>query len=104
VLWHPAARDDLTQLDAIDLAIGDAALAAIDDVAAHRKHGKALGPRHTSGDLTGFFRVKFDLAGRRPERFRLVYEQPDDHTICVWALGERAEQAVYHEAASRVDD
>ena len=47
--------------------------AIADDLAHGRVIGKELGDRHVSGNLTGFARVKFDVPGQRPQRFRLIY-------------------------------
>jgi len=99
--WHPAAADDLAQLDGSSPALGDAALAAVDDVANHRKRGKPLGSRHTTGDLTGYYRVKFDLPGKHPQRYRLIYAHTDSQTVQIWAIGERAGQSVYSRSVSR---
>jgi hypothetical protein len=64
--------------------------------------GKLLGDRHVSGDLTGLARVKFDVAGQRPQRFRLVYRQVDERTRDVLAIGLREEHAIYRLAARRI--
>ncbi|MHB2023357.1 MAG: hypothetical protein ACYCO3_08515 [Mycobacteriales bacterium] len=64
--------------------------------------GKGLGLRHVSGDLTGLARVKFDVPGRRPPRFRLVYRQIDDSTRAVLAMGPRYEHASCRTAVSRL--
>lgn len=47
----------------------------IDDLAHGRVTGKALGVRHVTADLTALARVKFDVAGQRPERYRLAYRE-----------------------------
>lgn len=94
--WAPGAVEDLESLFATDTSVGEAALAAVEDVRHHRKVGKALGDRHVTGDLTGFFRVKFDVPGSKPERYRLVYALPEDKRLEIWALGERAEHIVYN--------
>jgi hypothetical protein len=44
----------------------------LDDLAHARVTGKEPGDRRISGDLGGFYRVKFDLPIERPRRFRLV--------------------------------
>lgn len=64
--------------------------------------GKELGARNVSGDLTGLARVKFDVPGQRPLRFRLVYRQLDDTTREIIAIGPREEHAIYRLAASRL--
>jgi hypothetical protein len=46
--------------------------------------------------------VKFDVAGQRPQRFRLVYRQVDDRTRDVLAIGLREEHAIYRLAARRI--
>jgi hypothetical protein len=43
---------DLAVLAAADPGLVDAALAAVDDLAARRQIGKELGARNVSGDLT----------------------------------------------------
>jgi hypothetical protein len=84
----------------MDEAAADAALEAVSDVVNRRKRGKALGKRHVSGDLTGLYRVKFDVDDRKPERFRILYEIPKDGVIRVIAAGERARHGVYRSAAA----
>lgn len=71
--WEPDAVADLLSLnDAAPQAV-DAAQQIARDVAMHRKRGKALGDRHVSGDLTGLYRLKFDIDDHHPQRYRLVY-------------------------------
>jgi hypothetical protein len=91
---------DLDRLDNLDPAVADAATAAVSDVAHHHKRGKALGERHITGDLTGLFRVKFDLPDISPQRFRLVYQHEGDSVI-IWALGPREDAQVYREVLNR---
>jgi len=93
---------DLEALDAIDPAAVDAAQTILDDLAHGRVIGKLLGDRHVSGDLTGLARVKFDVGGQRPQRFRLVYRQVDERTRDVLAVGLREEHAIYRLAARRI--
>ena len=64
--------------------------------------GKGLGERHVSGNTTGFARVKFDVSGQRPQRFRLIYRQLDDATLEIVAIGPRDEHAIYRAAAQRL--
>jgi len=72
--WTASARNDVVALTAEQGAdVAGAALIAATDVGYGRRRGKALGDRNVTGNLSGLFRVKFDLAGHRPERFRLVY-------------------------------
>ncbi|MGH3793490.1 MAG: hypothetical protein ACRDSP_01230 [Pseudonocardiaceae bacterium] len=72
---HLAARRpaDLLALNAADEKLADAALATLDDIAHHRQCGKLLGQRNVSGDLTGLYRLRFDVPGQHPPRFRIVY-------------------------------
>lgn len=93
---------DLAALDAVDPAALDAAQAILGDLTHGRVTGKLLGDRHGSGDLTGLARVKFDVAGQRPQRFRLVYRQVDEGTREVLAIGLREEHAIYRLAARRL--
>lgn len=79
-----------------------AALAIIDDLAHGRVVGKELGTRNVSGDLTGLARVKFDVPGQRPQRFRLIYRQLDEATREIVAIGPREQHAIYRLAASRL--
>lgn len=92
---------DLVALHAVDPAALDAVEVILDDLAHGRVIGKLLGDRHVSGDLTGLARVKFDVAGQRPQRFRLVYRQVDT-TRDVLAIGLRDEHAIYRLAARRI--
>jgi hypothetical protein len=77
---------------------------ALEDIAYHRQCGKLLSKRNVSGDLTGLYRLRFDVPGKRPQRFRIVYrltpaERPT--TVEVVALGQRADHAIYREAVAR---
>ena len=47
-------------------------------------------------------KVKFDIAGQRPQRFRLVYRQVDHKTRDVLAIGLRGEHAIYRLATRRI--
>ncbi|MGH3261037.1 MAG: hypothetical protein ACRDNS_03475 [Trebonia sp.] len=93
---------DLAALERLAPDVLDAARAIVDDLARGRVRGKQLGDRHVSGDLTGLARVKFDVLGQRPQRFRVVYRQIDDATRHVIAIGLRDEHAVYRTARQRV--
>jgi hypothetical protein len=102
----PEVVDDLRDLAQFDDALIDAALQAITDLAVHRKTGKELGDRHVSGNLSGCLRLRFDLPGTKPERFRVVYRLvPDDtdpDTVEVIAVGPRGGHAAYQAAVSRL--
>jgi hypothetical protein len=80
----------------------DAAQAILDDLTHGRVRGKLLGDRRVSGDLIGLARVKFDIPSQRPQRFRVVYQQTDDNTRHVVAIGLRDEHAIYRTAVRRV--
>lgn len=71
--YPPAVVDDLAVLAGLDPGLVDAALAAVDDLAFGRQRGKLLGERHVTGDLTGLARLRFDVPGTHPARFRIVY-------------------------------
>lgn len=98
----PEAVADVTALASHGPDVVAAAAAMVDDLARGRVVGKELGRRNVSGDLSGLYRVKFDVAGQRPQRFRLVYRQLDDTTREVVAVGPREEHAIYRLAASRL--
>lgn len=90
-------------LQSVDPAALDAAEAILDDLAYGRVRGKLLGSRNVSGDLTGLARVKFDLPGQQPARFRVVYREVEEATgRHVVAIGIRDEHAIYRAAAPRV--
>jgi hypothetical protein len=93
--WNLEALADIERLDARDPELADAAWAAVSDVLNHHKTGKALGARHISGGLTGLFRLKFDLPGAKPERYRLVYQEIGPNAVRFWGFGPREGQAVY---------
>ena len=93
---------DLIALRNVDPAALDAAQAIVDDLAHRRVCGKLLGERRVSGDLTGLARAKFDIAARRPQRFRLLYQQVDEDTCHVVAIGVHDEHAIYRAAVRRV--
>jgi hypothetical protein len=93
---------DLVAVQKTDPAALEAAQAIIDDLAHGRVRGKLLGERRVSGDLTGLARVKFDIPSRRPQRFRLIYQQVDESTRHVVAIGVRDEHAIYRTALRRV--
>ncbi len=99
---RPEAAADVVALAAHGPGVVAAAVAIADDLAHGRVIGKALGSRNISGDLTGLARVKFDVPGERPQRFRLVYRQLDDTTREIVAIGPREQHAIYRLAASRL--
>jgi len=111
VAWRrrllPQVLDDLRALAEVDLALVDAGLQAISDLARGRRTGKALGARWVSGDLYGCRRLRFDLPGQRPERYRIVYrlrpteDNPD--TVEVISVGPRGGHAVYRQAVGRLE-
>lgn len=102
VIPHPDATADVAALATYGLEVIAAAVAIADDLAHGRVIGKELGDRHVSGNLTGFARVKFDVSGQRPQRFRLIYRQLDDVTLEIVAIGPRDEHAIYRAAAQRL--
>ena len=102
VIPHPDATADVAALATYGLEVVAAAVAIADDLAHGRVIGKALGERHVSGNLTGFARVKFDVSGQRPQRFRLIYRQLDDVTLEIVAIGPHDEHAIYRAAAKRL--
>jgi hypothetical protein len=93
---------DLIALQEVDPPAVDVAQAILDDLAYGRVRGKLLGERHVSGDLTGLARVKFDTPNQRPQRFRVIYQQLDEDTRHVVAIGFRDEHVIYRTAARRV--
>lgn len=96
---------DLAALAVLESELLDAALAAVDDLTHGRQRGKLLGDRHVTGDLSGLLRLRFDLPGQRPSRFRIVYRLAEHDTVIeVLAVGERAEHAVYREVLTRLGD
>ncbi len=65
--WTASARNDVMALAAAQGAdIAGAALIAATDVEYGRRRGKALGDRNVTGNLSGLFRVKFDLTRGTP--------------------------------------
>lgn len=106
--YAPAVVGDLAVLRTINARLVDAALAALEDLAFGRQVGKLLGDRHVTGDLTGLSRLRFDLPGQHPLRFRIVYRLLDNGTgerpeIEVLAIGERADHVVYQDTLARLD-
>jgi hypothetical protein len=102
--YTPAIAVDLAALAVVDPGLVDAALAAVDDLAFGRQRGKLLGDRHVTGDLTGLARLRFDLPGQHPARFRIVYRLVADGTVIdVLAIGERADHVVYRDTLARLD-
>lgn len=100
--FHPQVADDLTALAGHGSLVLDAVTAVLDDLAHGRVTGKQLGQREVSGDLTGYARVKFDLPGHRPPRFRLRYRTIDTTTRDVLAVGLRDHHAIYQAAVRRL--
>lgn len=103
-----AVVGDLAVLRAVNARLVDAALAAVDDLAFGRQVGKLLGDRHVTGDLTGLSRLRFDLPGQHPLRFRIVYRLIENDTVNlpvieVLAIGERADLIVYRDSVARLD-
>lgn len=99
---RPEATADVLALAAHGPDVVAAAVAITDNLAHGRVVGKELGVRDVSGDLTGLARVKFDVPGQRPQRFRLVYRQLDEATHEILAIGPREQHAIYRLAASRL--
>lgn len=97
--FHLAIEADLS---AHDPEVLDAAQAILDDLAHGRVTGKALGRRNVSGDLSGLARIKFDAGDRRPQRFRVVYRDLDEHTRDILAIGPRDQHRIYRAAAGRL--
>jgi len=84
--------------------IAGAALIAATDVEYGRRRGKALGDRNVTGNLSGLFRVKSDLAGHRPERsgWSTATSAPNWSRSLLSANGD--EHAVYRDALARLTD
>ncbi|MDR1808376.1 MAG: type II toxin-antitoxin system RelE/ParE family toxin [Propionibacteriaceae bacterium] len=101
VTWRPEAAAELLALDEQDEALADAARQAVADIIGHHKTGKALGDRTTTGVLGGLYRLKFDVSGVRPERYRVIYRQSDDGRVTIWAIGAREGRAVYRTVLGR---
>ena len=56
------------------------------------------------GDLTGLSRLRFDVVGHHPLRFRIVYRLIENDTVIeVLAIGERADLSVYRDTFARLD-
>jgi len=95
---------DLAVLRALNAGLVDAALSAVEDLAFGRQVGKLLGDRHVTGDLTGLSRLRFDVVGHHPLRFRIVYRLIENDTVIeVLAIGERADLSVYRDTFARLD-
>lgn len=93
---------DLPQLAQQDPALVSAALAAVRELAAGHKTGTELG-RNIGGDLTGLLRLRFDLPGVHPPRFRVVYRIAGDQ-LMVRGVGERRDHLVYRSVVQRDTD
>jgi len=100
--WIDGIETDFVDLATVDPRLVGIARAIALDVANHHRHGKALGRRNISGDLSGFYRLSFDVPEQRVQRFRLIYDRPDDSTIRIVGLGEREGSAVYRALAQRL--
>ena len=94
VAWSEGVDVDLRNLGGVDGELVSIARQMALDMAAHHLHGKELGDRNVSGDLSGFCRLCFDLPGHRPLRFRLLYDRPSPGLIRIAAVGERAGASV----------
>lgn len=103
--YLPQVAADLDALDRLDPELAAAALATLDDLAHGRQRGKVLGTRNITGDLTGLARLRFDLPGVRPLRFRVVYRLMENDAVAeIVAIGERGGHAFYREALARLAD
>ena len=103
VEWDTRARDDLRHLAVLfDPRLPAVGLQVVADVVNHHKHGKALGERHVSGNLRGFYRLNFDVPQQWPLRYRFVYSQPEPDLIRVDAFGQREGSEVYQMLAQRL--
>ena len=102
VEWHDSAVADLRDLYTIDPRMPRIAVEAAGDLAEHHKHGKELGQRNVSGDLSGYFRLCFDVPGQRPQRYRMIYSRPAADVIRILAVGKREGSAIYRLAVKRL--
>jgi hypothetical protein len=91
--WTAPDRNDVVALAAEQSAdVAAAALAAATDVEFGRRRGNALGDRKVTGDLSGLYRVKFDVPDHRPERFRSVYRHVRAELVEILIVGKRDAQ------------
>ena len=85
----------------------DVVLKVIVDVVQHRQAGKLLGERAVSGNLIGCRRLRFDVPGARPQRFRVIYRllptDEDPEKVEVIAVGPRGGHLAYQAAVARMD-
>ncbi len=86
------------------------ALTAASDIAAGKLTGKKLGDRRVSGDLSGLYRVAFDIVGAPSNpRFRIVFslaeqrDEPQPPTVRIIAVGPRLSHLVYQAAVAHKD-
>ena len=82
----------------------EATRSILDDLARGSVTGKALGDRHVTGDLTGLYRIRFDVPGRHRRLLRVVYRPTGPDTAEVFAIGHRDDHEVYRVAAERLQD
>ena len=102
--WADGIEADFVRLAAVNRQLVPIARQLAFDVANHHAIGKALGKRNVSGDLSGYYRLRFDLPKHRPLRFRLVYSQPvGTDKVKIITVGERDEHSVYREALVRIN-
>jgi len=99
---HPDSIVDVDALATYGVEVIAAVASILDDLAHGRVTGKELGDRNISGDLSGFARIRFDVPGQRPQRFRLIYRQVDEFTRMIIAIGLRDEHAIYRAAVQRL--
>jgi len=113
LLYAPGAFDPLDDVDSVVddapalAALHAAALETANKVANHQLTGKRLGERRVSGDLSGAYRVAFDIAGVRPQRFCIVFlitgENGTNPTVEILRAGPRAEHVIYKAVAAFID-
>lgn len=103
MLPGPEVLNDVAALAAFGPRSVDAAVSIIDELAHGRVTGKDLGQRRVSGNLTGLARVKFDVPGWRPQRFRLLYRPRGPDTREILAIGARDQHAIYRTAVLRLN-
>lgn len=103
LISRPEVSADMLALAVHGPEIVTATAALLDDLTHGRVTGKPLGDRQISGDLTGLARIKFDLPGQRPHRYRLLYRQlPNTTTLEIIAIGPRRQHAINQLAVSRL--
>lgn len=103
---HPLISKDLQNLKSTQLQL--IALNLIELLIHGSIRGRRLDDHEDTGDLSGFFKIYFDVDKERPPRFRIVYRYMPNTAaptqLQILVIASRENLRVYKEAVKRMKD